>query len=66
MSTNIQAIGTERYGAVAGRGSFVDEPVMLKGLQRWPRLGDVYEIDGELWRVVALTERGWVATELSN
>ena len=34
-------------------------PCMVTGLERWPRVGDRLEIDGELWRVVEVSDR-WV------
>jgi hypothetical protein len=32
-------------------------PCMVKGLEEWPRVGDRYVIDGELWRVVKISDR---------
>ena len=32
-------------------------PIMLAGLEEWPKVGDRYEIDGELWRVVEIHYR---------
>ena len=32
-------------------------PIMLAGLEEWPKVGDRYEIDGELWRVVEVSDR---------
>jgi len=34
-----------------------EEPVELTGLDEYPRVGDHYEIRGELWRVVEWTGR---------
>ena len=36
-----------------------EDPLMLTGLDEWPKIGDRYEIDGELWRVVEVSDR-WV------
>jgi len=32
-------------------------PIMLAGLEEWLKVGDRYEIDGELWRVVEVSDR---------
>ena len=34
-----------------------EEPVMLTGLDEYPKVGDRYEIHGELWRVVEVSDR---------
>ena len=34
-----------------------EEPVMLTGLDEYPKVGDRYEIHGELWRVVEVGDR---------
>ena len=34
-------------------------PCMVTGLDEWPRVGDRYEIDGELYRLVEISDR-WV------
>ncbi|MDB4306011.1 hypothetical protein N9980_00430 [bacterium] len=33
------------------------EPLWLTGLDEYPKVGDRHEIDSELWRVVAWTDR---------
>ena len=34
-------------------------PCMVTGLDAWPKVGDRLKIDGELWRVVEISDR-WV------
>lgn len=34
-------------------------PCVVEGLDEWPKVGDRLVIDGELWRVVAVSDR-WV------
>ena len=34
-----------------------EEPVMLAGLDEYPKVGDHYEIFGELWRVPEVSDR---------
>ena len=34
-------------------------PVMLAGLDEWPRVGDRFEVDGRLWRVMD-ARRGYI------
>jgi hypothetical protein len=53
-SLNIRKVGTgPRCYAV-----WLDHrPVFLDGLDGLPKIGDRFEIDGELWRVVAWTDR---------
>ena len=36
-----------------------EEPLMLTGLDEWPKVGDVIVIDGESWRLVEISDR-WV------
>jgi hypothetical protein len=38
---------------------------VLGGLDAWPKVGDRYEIHGELWRVVKWTDRIICERELS-
>ena len=35
------------------------QPVILSGLDRYPVVGDRFDVDGELWRVVEVSDR-WV------
>jgi len=32
-------------------------PIMLAGLEEWPKVGDRFEIRGGLWRVVEISDR---------
>ena len=32
-------------------------PVILAGLEEWPKIGDRFEVDGEVWRVVEIHHR---------
>ena len=32
-------------------------PCMVTGLDAWPKVGDRYEIHGELWRLVEVSDR---------
>lgn len=32
-------------------------PIMLAGLEEWPKVGDRLVIDGDLWRVVEVSDR---------
>jgi hypothetical protein len=32
-------------------------PIILAGLEEWPNVGDRFVIDGELWRVVEVSDR---------
>ena len=32
-------------------------PILAIGLERWPRVGDRFEIAGEFWHVVEITDR---------
>jgi hypothetical protein len=34
-----------------------EEPVVLDGLDEYPKAGDRYEIGNELWRVVEVSDR---------
>jgi len=40
-------------------------PVMLAGLDEWPKVGDVIVIDGESWRLVEISDR-WVCEWEAN
>ncbi len=42
-----------------------EEPVVLTGLDKYPRVGDRYELFGELWRVVEVSDRVVLTRELS-
>ena len=34
-----------------------EEPLLLDGLDEYPKVGDRYEIFGELWRVAEVSDR---------
>ena len=40
-----------------------EEPVVLTGLDEYPKAGDRYEIHGELWRVGEVSDRVNVTRE---
>ena len=48
--------GTVRPTASEGRWTVVlwcdRQPAILSGFDRWPVVGDCFEVDGEVWRVV--------------
>ncbi len=40
-------------------------PIMLAGLEEWPKVGDSCVIDRELWRVVQVSDRSLLEREPS-
>jgi len=55
------------FSAIVWRGDWRRDPVTLRGLDRFPELGDTFEADGATFEVVEFRgDLGWLAVEVHS